>query len=83
MYGRSLIKHPSLRRMIPNLANLVEDNNLQIGIIPGELMYGACIMSSSAVNKCRYGNIFPFVRSELDREIQGLSFIVWYAVEIL
>ena len=28
LYGRSLIKHPSLRRMIPNLANLVEDNNL-------------------------------------------------------
>ena len=46
-------------------------------------MYGACIMSSSAVNNCRYGDIFPFVRSELDREIQGLSFIVWCAVEIL
>ena len=40
-------------------------------------------MSSSAVNNCRYGDIFLFVRSELDREIQGLSFIVWYAVEIV
>ena len=39
-------------------------------------------MSSSAVNNCRYDNIFPFVRSELDKEIQGLSF-VWCAVEIL
>ena len=46
-------------------------------------MYGARIMSSSAVNNCRYGDIFPFVRSELDREIEGLSFIVWCAVEIL
>ena len=46
-------------------------------------MYGARIMSSSAVNNCRYGDIFPFVWSELDREIQGLSFIVWCAVEIL
>ena len=46
-------------------------------------MYGARIMSSSAVNNCRYGNIFQFVRSELYREIEGLSFIVWYAVEIL
>ena len=27
-------------------------------------------------------NIFPFVRSELVREIQRLSFIVWCAVEI-
>ena len=40
-------------------------------------------MLSSAVNSCRYGNIFPFVWSELEREIQGLSFIVWCAVEIL
>ena len=32
-------------------------------------------MSSSAVNNCHYSDIFPFVRSELDREIQGLSFI--------
>ena len=40
-------------------------------------------MSSSAVNNCHYGNIFPFVRSALDREIQGLSFVVWCAVEIL
>ena len=40
-------------------------------------------MSSSAANNCRYGNIFPFVRSELVREIQGLSFIVWCAIEIL
>ena len=40
-------------------------------------------MSSSAVNNCRYGDIFPFVRSELDREIQGLSFIVWCAVKLL
>ena len=47
------------------------------------LTYGARIMSSSTVNNCRYGDIFPFVRSELDREIQGLSFIVWCAVEIL
>ena len=46
-------------------------------------MYGARIMSSSTVNNCRYGDIFPFVRSELDREIQGLTFIVWCAVEIL
>ena len=45
-------------------------------------MYEACIMSSSAVNNCHYGNIF-FVRSELDRETQGLSFGVWCAVEIL
>ena len=35
-------------------------------------MYGARILSSSTVNNCRYGNIFLFVRSELDREIQGL-----------
>ena len=49
---------------------------------PNRLMYGARIMSSSAVNNCRYGDIFPFVRSELDREIEGLSFIVWCAVEI-
>ena len=47
------------------------------------LMYGARIMSSSAVNNCRYGEIFPFVRWEFDREIQGLSFTVWCAVEIL
>ena len=40
-------------------------------------------MSSSAVNNCCYGNIFPFVQLELDREIQGLSFIVRCAVEIL
>ena len=46
-------------------------------------MPGACIMSSTAVNNCHYGDIFLFVRSELDREIQGLSFIVWCAVEIL
>ena len=46
-------------------------------------MYGARIMSSSAVNNYRYGNIFLFVRSELDREIQGLSFVVWCAVETL
>ena len=39
-------------------------------------------MSSSAVNNCHCGDIFPFVWSELDREIQGLSFIVWCAVEI-
>ena len=40
-------------------------------------------MLSSVVNNCRYGDIFPFVPSELDRKIQGLSFIVWCAVEIL
>ena len=40
-------------------------------------------MSSSAVNNCHYGDIFPFVRLELVREIQGLSFIVCCAVEIL
>ena len=40
-------------------------------------------MSSSAVNSCHYGNIFSFVQPALDREIQGLSFIVWCAVEIL
>ena len=40
-------------------------------------------MSSSAVNNYRYDDILPFVRSELDREIQGLSFIVWCAVEIV
>ena len=34
-------------------------------------------MSSSAVNNCRYGDIFPFVRSALDREIQELSFILY------
>ena len=37
----------------------------------------------SAVDKHRYGNIFPLIWSELDREIQGLSFDAWYAVEIL
>ena len=34
-------------------------------------------MSSSLVNNRHYGNVFPFVRLALDREIQGLSFIVW------
>jgi len=34
------------------------------------------------MNKHRYGNIFPLIQSALDREIQGLSFDVWYAVEI-
>ena len=38
---------------------------------------------SSAVNNCHYGNVFPFVQLALDREIQGFSFIVWCAVEIL
>ena len=33
-------------------------------------------MSLSAVNNCCYGNIFLFVRLELDREIQGLSSVV-------
>ena len=40
-------------------------------------------MSSSAVNNCHYGDFFPIVWLALDREIQGLSFIVWCAVEIL
>ena len=46
-------------------------------------MYGTSTMSSSAVNNCHYGNIFPFVRLALGREMQRLSFAVWCAVEIL
>ena len=37
----------------------------------------------STMNKHHYGNIFPLVRPALDREIQGLSFDAWYAVEIM
>jgi len=33
------------------------------------------------MNNRRYGNIFPLIQSALDREIQGLSFDAWYAVE--
>jgi len=34
------------------------------------------------MNDYHYGNIFPLIQSVLDREIQGLSFDVWYTVEI-
>jgi len=33
------------------------------------------------MNNRHFGNIFPLIRSALDREIQGLSFDAWYAVE--
>jgi len=37
----------------------------------------------STMNNRRYGNIFPLIQSALDREIQGLSFDAWYAIEIM
>ena len=39
-------------------------------------------MTSSAVNNC-HGNFIMPIWLALDREIQGLTFIVWYAVEIM
>ena len=44
---------------------------------------GHDLFHHSTMNKHRYGNIFPLIRSALDIEIQGLSFNAWYAVEIL
>ena len=44
---------------------------------------GRDLCRHSTMNNYRYDNIFPLVRSVLDREIQGLSFDVWYAVEIM
>jgi len=35
---------------------------------------GRNLSRHSTMNNRRYGNIFPLVRSALDREIQGLSF---------
>ena len=35
------------------------------------------------INLYCYGSIFPLVRSVLGREIQELSFDVWYSVEII
>ena len=37
----------------------------------------------STMNKHRFGNIFPLIRSALDREIQWLSVDAWYAAEIM
>jgi len=39
------------------------------------LVYGANFMTSSAVNNCRYGNVFMPIWSALDREIHKLSFV--------
>ena len=47
------------------------------------LMYrGHNLCCHSTMNKHCYGNIFPLIYSARDREIQGLSFYAWYAVEI-
>jgi len=35
------------------------------------------------MNNRHYGDTFPLIPSPLDREIQGLSFDAWYAVEIM
>ena len=44
---------------------------------------GRDLCRHSTMNNYRYGNIFPLIQSALDREIQGLSFDIWYAVEIM
>ena len=43
---------------------------------------GCDLCHHSTMNKHRYGNIFLLIRSALEREIQGLSFDAWYAVEV-
>jgi len=41
------------------------------------------VCSHSKMNNRCYVNIFPLIQPALDREIQGLSFNAWNAVEIM